>query len=179
MLGSWQMNPYSNSICRVFANSKVAKSASIRFRGLPPDRATTRISALIAFCPTAYRAKASAYQLSHFWFDQTESMVANHRLARATDALPAVVQPFNAVLARRSMLVKKGQPLAIECVVRATWRARAGRNIRRSRPCAASSCRRACWNPLNCRNPFSRRHQGRIWPRRKHHLFQRRPNRGR
>ena len=40
------------------------------------------------------------------------------RQARAGDPLPAKLQPFAAQVARRSMIVKKAKPLAIECVVR-------------------------------------------------------------
>ena len=43
---------------------------------------------------------------------------AEHLLAGANDPLPNNLQPFAAQLARRSMIVKKAQPLAIECVVR-------------------------------------------------------------
>jgi phosphoribosylaminoimidazole-succinocarboxamide synthase len=57
-------------------------------------------------------------QISHFWFDQTESLVPNHRLAKAGDPLPAKLQPFAAQIAGRSMIVKKAQPLAVECIVR-------------------------------------------------------------
>jgi phosphoribosylaminoimidazole-succinocarboxamide synthase len=57
-------------------------------------------------------------QISHFWFDQTEGIVENHRLARTGEPLPARLQPFASQLAGRSMIVKKARPLAIECVVR-------------------------------------------------------------
>jgi phosphoribosylaminoimidazole-succinocarboxamide synthase len=42
----------------------------------------------------------------------------NHLLAGPEDPLPARLAPFAGVLARRSMIVKKAKPLAIECVVR-------------------------------------------------------------
>jgi phosphoribosylaminoimidazole-succinocarboxamide synthase len=57
-------------------------------------------------------------QLSHFWFDKTAMIAPNHRLLRAEDPLPSRLQPFSRELRRRSMIVKKAQPLAIECVVR-------------------------------------------------------------
>jgi len=44
--------------------------------------------------------------------------VPNHLLAGADDPLPKNLQPFAAQLARRSMIVKKAKPLAIECIVR-------------------------------------------------------------
>src|SRR6185369_11116244 len=46
------------------------------------------------------------------------SLVPNHLLAGANDPLPANLQPFADKLARRTMIVKKAKPLAIECIVR-------------------------------------------------------------
>jgi phosphoribosylaminoimidazole-succinocarboxamide synthase len=57
-------------------------------------------------------------QISHFWFEKFSSLVPNHLLARANDPLPKELQPFADKLTRRSMIVKKCKPLAIECVVR-------------------------------------------------------------
>ena len=57
-------------------------------------------------------------QISHFWFEKFSALVPNHLLASANDPLPKNLQPFAAQLARRSMIVKKAKPLAIECIVR-------------------------------------------------------------
>lgn len=81
--------------------------------------ASDRISAFDCIMPNGIPRKGEVLtQISHFWFDQTEKLVPNHRLAKANDPLPAVLQPFADKVARRSMIVKKSQPLAIECVVR-------------------------------------------------------------
>jgi phosphoribosylaminoimidazole-succinocarboxamide synthase len=81
--------------------------------------ASDRISAFDCIMPNGIPRKGEVLtQISHFWFDQTEKLVPNHRLAKADDALPPVLQPFADKVARRSMIVKKSQPLAIECVVR-------------------------------------------------------------
>lgn len=81
--------------------------------------ASDRISAFDCVMPNGIPRKGEVLtQLSHFWFDQVENIVPNHRLARASDPLPARLKPFEAQLGRRSMIVKKAQPLAIECVVR-------------------------------------------------------------
>jgi phosphoribosylaminoimidazole-succinocarboxamide synthase len=81
--------------------------------------ATDRISAFDCIMPNGIPRKGEVLtQVSHFWFDQTERIVANHRLAKPTDPLPAKLQPFADRVARRSMIVKKSAPLAIECVVR-------------------------------------------------------------
>src|SRR5262245_15863500 len=81
--------------------------------------ATDRISAFDCIMPNGIPHKGEVLtQLSHFWFDQMKDLVANHRLARAEDPLPSLLKPYEAQLARRAMLVKKAQPLPVECVVR-------------------------------------------------------------
>ena len=81
--------------------------------------ATDRISAFDCIMPNGIPHKGEVLtQISYFWFGQTESFQPNHLLSRATDPLPANLQPFASTVARRSMLVKKAEPLAIECVVR-------------------------------------------------------------
>ena len=81
--------------------------------------ASDRISAFDVIMPNGIPRKGEVLtQISHFWFDLTEKLVPNHRLLRGNDPLPANLQPFAAQIARRSMVVKKAQPLAIECVVR-------------------------------------------------------------
>ena len=81
--------------------------------------ATDRISAFDVIMPTAIPRKGEVLtQISYFWFAQTAAFQPNHLLSRPDDPLPANLQPFAGQLARRSMIVKKAQPLAIECVVR-------------------------------------------------------------
>lgn len=81
--------------------------------------ATDRISAFDCVMPNGIPRKGEVLtQLSHFWFDQVDNIVPNHRLAHANEPLPVKLKPFEAQLGRRSMIVKKAEPLAIECVVR-------------------------------------------------------------
>jgi phosphoribosylaminoimidazole-succinocarboxamide synthase len=81
--------------------------------------ATDRISAFDVIMPNGIPRKGEVLtQISHFWFERFASLVPNHLLQRAQDPLPPSLQPFADALARRSMIVKKAQPLAIECVVR-------------------------------------------------------------
>ncbi len=81
--------------------------------------ATDRISAFDCIMPNGIPRKGEVLtQISHFWFAQTEKLVPNHLLAKASDPLPTLLQPFATQLARRSMIVKKATPLTIECVVR-------------------------------------------------------------
>jgi phosphoribosylaminoimidazole-succinocarboxamide synthase len=81
--------------------------------------ATDRISAFDVIMPNGIPRKGEVLtQISYFWFAQTEAFQPNHLLSRADDPLPPSLQPYAAQLARRAMIVKKAQPLAIECVVR-------------------------------------------------------------
>src|SRR5205809_5133552 len=81
--------------------------------------ATDRISAFDVIMPNGIPRKGEVLtQISYFWFAQTESFQPNHLLSRAGDSLPKELEPFAGKIARRSMIVKKAKPLAIECVVR-------------------------------------------------------------
>jgi phosphoribosylaminoimidazole-succinocarboxamide synthase len=81
--------------------------------------ATDRISAFDCIMPNGIPRKGEVLtQLSYFWFDHTKAFQPNHLLSRPEDLLPASLRPYAAQLARRTMIVKKAQPLAIECVVR-------------------------------------------------------------
>ncbi len=81
--------------------------------------ATDRISAFDCIMPNGIPRKGEVLtQISYFWFGQTESFQPNHLISRANEPLPASLQPFATRLARRTMVVKKAAPLAIECVVR-------------------------------------------------------------
>jgi phosphoribosylaminoimidazole-succinocarboxamide synthase len=79
--------------------------------------ATDRLSAFDVVMPTPIPDKGRVLtQLSLFWFELLKAIVPNHVLS-STD-FPAPFEPFREQLAGRSMLVRKTQPLPIECVVR-------------------------------------------------------------
>jgi phosphoribosylaminoimidazole-succinocarboxamide synthase len=81
--------------------------------------ASDRISAFDVIMPNGIPRKGEVLtQISHFWFEKFSKLVPNHLLAGANDPLPKNLQPYSALLARRSMIVKKAKPLAIECIVR-------------------------------------------------------------
>jgi phosphoribosylaminoimidazole-succinocarboxamide synthase len=96
--------------------------------------ASDRISAFDVIMPNGIPRKGEVLtQISYFWFAQTESFQPNHLLFKAHNNTPLEQLPFSggvfasdpeskkifiANLSRRSMIVKKCQPLAIECVVR-------------------------------------------------------------
>ena len=81
--------------------------------------ASDRISAFDVIMPNGIPQKGEILtQISHFWFHRFSGLVPNHLLAGPDDPLPPQLQPFAVQLTRRSMIVKKAQPLAIECIVR-------------------------------------------------------------
>ena len=81
--------------------------------------ATDRISAFDVIMPNGIPRKGEVLtQISYFWFGQMEAFQPHHLISRANDPLPANLQPYAGKLTGRSMIVKKAEPLAIECVVR-------------------------------------------------------------
>jgi phosphoribosylaminoimidazole-succinocarboxamide synthase len=81
--------------------------------------ASDRISAFDVVMPELIPDKGKILnQISLFWFKIMEPIVANHVISGEVTSFPAVCQPYADQLAGRSMLVKKTQPLPIECVVR-------------------------------------------------------------
>jgi len=78
---------------------------------------TDRLSAFDVILPTPIPDKGRVLtQLSLFWFRLLEDAICNHVLS-ATD-FPPPFDKFKDELAGRSMVVRKTQPLPIECVVR-------------------------------------------------------------
>lgn len=57
-------------------------------------------------------------QISIFWFNQMADLIPNHIIATDVDDFPAITHKYRAQLEGRSMLVKKAQPLPVECIVR-------------------------------------------------------------
>jgi phosphoribosylaminoimidazole-succinocarboxamide synthase len=81
--------------------------------------ATDRISAFDCIMPNGIPRKGEVLtRISHFWFDQMASVVANHRVGGTDEPLPDALRPYAAQLEGRSMVVRKAVPLTIECVVR-------------------------------------------------------------
>ena len=81
--------------------------------------ASDRISAFDVVMPNGIPRKGEVLtQISHFWFEKFAALVPNHLLAKANDPLPPQLQPYADKIARRSMIVKKAKPLAVECIVR-------------------------------------------------------------
>lgn len=81
--------------------------------------ATDRISAYDVILPDPIPDKGKILtRISLFWFKLLEPLVPNHIISGDVNDYPALCQPYAEVLQGRSMLVRKAQPLPIECVVR-------------------------------------------------------------
>ena len=81
--------------------------------------ATDRISAFDVIMPTPIPDKGRILtQISLFWFEVMKDLVDNHLITSDVDQYPAVCRPYKDQLRYRSMLVRKAEPLPIECVVR-------------------------------------------------------------
>jgi phosphoribosylaminoimidazole-succinocarboxamide synthase len=79
--------------------------------------ATDRLSAFDVVMPTPIPDKGRVLtQLSLFWFDLLRNVIPNHVLS--STQFPSPFDRFVEDLAGRSMVVRKTQPLPIECVAR-------------------------------------------------------------
>ena len=80
---------------------------------------TDRLSAFDVVLPDIIPDKGKVLnQISVFWFKQMEGIVNNHIITTNTDEYPEEFKPHSGALNKRSMLVKKAEPLPIECIVR-------------------------------------------------------------
>ena len=80
--------------------------------------ATDRISAFDCILPTGIPRKGEVLtQMTAFWYGVLD-FVPNHFLTARFEAFPSVLHPFEAQLRNRSMIVRKANPLPVECVAR-------------------------------------------------------------
>ena len=81
--------------------------------------ATDRISAFDVVIPDPIPDKGKILtQISLFWFDLMKPLLKNHIISSKTDDYPEDCKKYADILEGRSMLVKKTNPLPVECVVR-------------------------------------------------------------
>ena len=83
--------------------------------------ATDRLSAFDCILPDPIPGKGGVLtQLSVFWFHhlRARGAVADHLVTADFARFPARLQPFEAQLAGRAMIVRRARPLPVECVVR-------------------------------------------------------------
>jgi phosphoribosylaminoimidazole-succinocarboxamide synthase len=79
--------------------------------------ATDRLSAFDVVLPTPIPDKGRVLtQLSVFWFNYLNDIVKNHLIA--SKHFPTILEPFDSEIRGRAMLVRKTEPIPIECVVR-------------------------------------------------------------
>jgi phosphoribosylaminoimidazole-succinocarboxamide synthase len=109
---------------------------STNIEGLPPPRrgkvrdiyetkdhllivATDRVSAFDVVLPDGIPGKGRVLtQVSRFWFNYLAHLVPNHLISVEVNDFPPACQPYREMLTGRAMLVKKAQPLPVECIVR-------------------------------------------------------------
>jgi phosphoribosylaminoimidazole-succinocarboxamide synthase len=81
--------------------------------------ASDRISAFDVVMPEPIPDKGKILnQISLYWFDIMASLVPNHVISGNVLDFPESCRPYADLLSGRAMLVKKAEPLPIECVVR-------------------------------------------------------------
>lgn len=81
--------------------------------------ATDRISAFDYVLGSGIPDKGRVLtQLSTFWFGETSDVVPNHLRSTRPDEFPPAARIHADILRGRSMLVRKAEPLPIECVAR-------------------------------------------------------------
>lgn len=81
--------------------------------------ATDRISAYDFILPDEIPFKGEVLnRISAFWFDKFADLVPNHMVSIDTADFPEEFAQYRDYLAGRSMLVKKAEPIMVECIVR-------------------------------------------------------------
>jgi len=81
--------------------------------------ATDRISAFDVILPNGIPGKGEVLtQISLFWFEKTKDIIQNHIISGLMDDYPSSLKKYDSLLNKRSMLVKKTDPILIECIVR-------------------------------------------------------------
>ncbi|PIE67677.1 MAG: phosphoribosylaminoimidazolesuccinocarboxamide synthase [Deltaproteobacteria bacterium] len=81
--------------------------------------ATDRMSAFDVILPDPIPDKGTVLtQISLFWFDIMAPLVNNHVITADVSGYPESCRPYADDLKGRSILVKKAEPLPVECVVR-------------------------------------------------------------
>jgi len=80
---------------------------------------TDRVSAFDCILPDGIPYKGKVLTgLSEFWFNLTQDIIPNHLITTNENKFPHQLIPFKKFLEGRAMLVKKTEPIRIECVAR-------------------------------------------------------------
>ncbi|MFP3984215.1 MAG: phosphoribosylaminoimidazolesuccinocarboxamide synthase [Desulfurivibrionaceae bacterium] len=106
-----------------FENLKLLNRGKVRDLYEVEDKllmvATDRISAfdVVMDDPVPHKGEVLT-KLSTFWFDYLKDIIGNHLVSTDPDQYPSVCKPYLEELKNRSMLVRKADPLPVECIVR-------------------------------------------------------------
>ncbi len=112
------------AVCETdFNNIKLLKRGKVRDIYDLGDKllmiATDRISAFDVVMPDPIPGKGKILsRISLFWFDAIKSIVKNHVISSNINEYPEECGRYSKELDGRSMLVKKAEPIPVECVVR-------------------------------------------------------------
>ena len=106
-----------------FKGLKLLKSGKVRDIYEVEDKlllvATDRMSAFDVVMDDPIPDKGRVLNsLSLFWFDKLKSTVRNHIISANPEEYPAPCPSYKDALRGRSMLVRKADPLPVECIVR-------------------------------------------------------------
>ncbi len=81
--------------------------------------ASDRISAFDCVFPDPIPQKGMVLnQMAAWWFERTGHIVQNHVMATQVEDYPEALTPHGDLIRGRSMLVRKAEPIDVECVVR-------------------------------------------------------------
>lgn len=81
--------------------------------------ATDRISAFDVIMPNPIPGKGKILtRMSAFWFEKMSDIIGNHLITTDVDKFPGACAPYKEIMDERCMLVKRAQPLPVECIVR-------------------------------------------------------------
>jgi len=114
----------AEAVCETdFSDIKLLKRGKVRDIYDLGDKllmiATDRISAFDVVMPDPIPDKGKILsRISLFWFDAIKSIVQNHVITSNINEYPPECRKYSGMLDGRSMLVKKAEPLPVECVVR-------------------------------------------------------------
>ena len=106
-----------------FSNIKLLKRGKVRDIYDLGDKllmvATDRMSAFDVVMPDPIPEKGKILtQISLFWFDIMKPLMQNHVISSDVREYPSDCRQYSDILNKRSMLVRKTEPLPVECVVR-------------------------------------------------------------
>ncbi|MCL0034048.1 phosphoribosylaminoimidazolesuccinocarboxamide synthase [Thermodesulfovibrionales bacterium] len=80
---------------------------------------TDRVSAFDVVLPNEIPDKGKLLtEISIYWFNQMKDIIKNHVVATDARYYPEILDKYKDILAGRSMIVKKADPLPVECIVR-------------------------------------------------------------